>query len=165
MSKELKVTVNRCPVFGCTIPRGIPHQHPAGVSAVMRDPAAPLSADERAELERLRADAAVMRGAGMNAVVVGTKMHEAFFQSEALRQFLEEYPVTHVAHLGEKIHGGHLINQAIADVQGMDFGKEPDPIPRRTLAQSVGKCMAWIMCPPFLGFALFVIGDHLGWWV
>lgn len=45
----------KCPVFGCTIPRGIPHEHPAGVSAVMRDPAGPLDADERAELEALRA--------------------------------------------------------------------------------------------------------------
>lgn len=86
----------KCPVFGCTIPRGIPHEHPAGVSAVMRDPVAPLSATERAELERLRADAAVMRNAGMNAVVIGTKMHEAFLQSEALRQFCEEHPATYV---------------------------------------------------------------------
>lgn len=46
----------KCPVFGCTIPRGIPHEHPAGVSAVMRDPAGPLDADERAELERYRAE-------------------------------------------------------------------------------------------------------------
>ncbi len=47
----------KCPVFGCTIPRGIPHEHPAGVSAVMRDPVAPLTGIERAELERLRASA------------------------------------------------------------------------------------------------------------
>lgn len=47
----------RCHIFGCTIPRGIPHEHPAGVSAVMRDPVAPLNADERAELERYRASA------------------------------------------------------------------------------------------------------------
>lgn len=46
----------KCPVFGCTIPRGIPHEHPAGVSVVMRDPAGPLDAFERAELERYRAE-------------------------------------------------------------------------------------------------------------
>lgn len=45
----------KCPVFGCNIPRGIAHEHPAGVSAVMRDPAQPLNASERAELEQLRA--------------------------------------------------------------------------------------------------------------
>lgn len=44
----------KCPVFGCTIPRGVPHKHQGGVSAVMRDPAEPLSSDERAELERYR---------------------------------------------------------------------------------------------------------------
>lgn len=44
----------KCPVFGCTIPRGIPHEHPAGVSAVMRDPALPLNAAERLELDAYR---------------------------------------------------------------------------------------------------------------
>lgn len=44
----------KCPVFGCTIPRGIPHEHPAGVSAVMRDPAEPLNAFERGELDAYR---------------------------------------------------------------------------------------------------------------
>lgn len=44
----------KCPVFGCSIPRGIPHSHPAGVSSVMRDPHAPLDETERSELERLR---------------------------------------------------------------------------------------------------------------
>lgn len=47
----------KCPVFGCTIPRGIPHEPPAGVSVVMHDPVAPLNADERAELEELRRNA------------------------------------------------------------------------------------------------------------
>lgn len=47
----------KCPVFGCAIPRGIPHEHPAGVSAVMRDPVEPLNSDERSELERYRAAA------------------------------------------------------------------------------------------------------------
>lgn len=48
----------KCPVFGCTIPRGIPHEHPAGVSAVMRDPGAPLTGIERAELQYHRHQAA-----------------------------------------------------------------------------------------------------------
>lgn len=44
----------KCPVFGCTIPRGIAHSHPAGVSAVMRDPVEPLNSFERMELELYR---------------------------------------------------------------------------------------------------------------
>lgn len=80
----------KCPVFGCTIPRGIPHEHPAGVSAVMRDPVAPLSADERAELERYRAaaetdigedakrlrDALINQARGMQNVGPGSQVYD-----------------------------------------------------------------------------------------
>lgn len=52
----------KCPVFGCTIPRSIPHSHPAGVSAVMRDPVAPMSRVEREHLKAL--SEAVQNGAG-----------------------------------------------------------------------------------------------------
>lgn len=44
----------KCPVFGGTIPRGIPHEHPAGVSAVMRDPVPPLTDHERALADAFR---------------------------------------------------------------------------------------------------------------
>lgn len=80
----------KCPVFGCTIPRNIPHSHPAGVSAVMRDPVAPLNADERAELERFRADLAEMRTRGMSAAEAGTSIHEAMLQIETSRRLREE---------------------------------------------------------------------------
>lgn len=43
----------KCPVFGCTIPRGIPHEHPAGTYMVMRDPVAPMSRHERAHIKAL----------------------------------------------------------------------------------------------------------------
>lgn len=80
----------KCPVFGCTIPRGIPHEHPAGVSAVMRDPVAPLNADERAELERYRAaaetdigedakrlrDALISQARGMQCVAPGSPLYD-----------------------------------------------------------------------------------------
>lgn len=53
---EIRGEKPTCHVFGCTIPSGIPHEHPAGVSAVMRDPAAPLDDAERYELNCLRAE-------------------------------------------------------------------------------------------------------------
>lgn len=80
----------KCPVFGCTIPRGIPHEHPAGVSAVMRDPTEPLNADERAELERYRAaaendldedakrlrEALIHQARGMQCVAPGSPLYD-----------------------------------------------------------------------------------------
>lgn len=57
----------KCPVFGCNIPRGIPHSHPAGVSSVMRDPYAPLTLDERAELETFRRERIWMTQEGLKA--------------------------------------------------------------------------------------------------
>lgn len=52
----------RCPVFGCTIPRSIPHSHPAGAYMVMRDPVAPMSRVEREHLKAL--SEAAQNGAG-----------------------------------------------------------------------------------------------------
>ena len=74
-------TAPACPVFGCTIPRGIPHEHPAGVSAVMRDPAAPLSAYERAELLALRREAALR----LHAQQMQRQQHMAIQQAQYMQ--------------------------------------------------------------------------------
>ena len=39
------------------------------------------------------------------------------------------------------------------------------PLQRRTLAQSVGKFMAWMFGIPALLLAAFAIGHYFGWWV
>lgn len=161
MSKELNVTVNRCPVFGCTIPRGIPHEHPAGVSAVMRDPVAPLNADERAELEQLRARVrnselltapklpgvyVIPEGAAM---VPGRKLRDALLMA------------------GHNVERLDMAREAALDAMqcdlGVVFAKAPEP--RRTMAQSVGKFMAWMFGIPALLLAAFAIGHYFGWWV
>tara|TARA_R110000868_G_C10972674_1_gene770759 strand:+ start:27222 stop:27899 length:678 start_codon:yes stop_codon:yes gene_type:complete len=53
-----EVSKFRCMVYGCTIPAGIFHEHPAD-APVMRDPSGPLDAFERAELIALRREAAL----------------------------------------------------------------------------------------------------------
>ena len=130
MSKELSVTVNRCPVFGCTIPRGIPHEHPAGVSVVMRDPVAPLNADERAKLEAFRAnkfrglvesgDAAPCRGAldayvtrGQSAIEAGNQIHELLLQAEVLKRFRKEHPGIHVVPADAPMVPGRKLRDAL----------------------------------------------------
>lgn len=138
----------KCPVFGCTIPRGIPHEHPAGVSAVMRDPAEPLNRDERAELEWLRA-----QSRHTEILAAGKARHESILAASNIQ----------MAMMVEIMNAP--LRQLADDIRGMDFGKELEQIPRRTLAQSVGKIMAWMFGIPALLLAAFAIGHYFGWWV
>lgn len=133
-----------CPVFGCTIPRGIPHEHPAGVSAVMRDPVAPLTADERAELMSYRMKDEVRRMRVLDAA--------------AGRVHVIDGPI----HAGRKLRDALLMTGVSAPRH--EFSLEYVE-PRRTLAQSVGKLMAWMFGIPALALAAFAIGMHFGWWV
>lgn len=158
-----------CPVFGCTIPRGIPHEHPAGVSAVMRDPVAPLNADERAELESFRRERDWLTREGLKAfskqsmyvvpedapIHAGRKLRDVLVQAG-----IERRPETE--HQFATVWNG---KEFVADVYGIDFGKDPAPAPRRTLAQSIGKFMAWMVSIPALLLAAFAIGTYNGWWV
>ena len=171
MSKELSVTVNRCPVFGCAIPRGIPHEHPAGVSAVMRDPVAPLSANERIELLYHRHLASVRNQMEFN------KMASAVMaQSEVERQMRDAG--AHVIRDAPMVQGRKLRDALLLagfdttaaprsysfDARGQQVHLEPLPV-RRTLAQSIGKFMVWMFSIPALLLAAFAIGTYCGWWV
>nr|WP_294974935.1 hypothetical protein [uncultured Pseudomonas sp.] len=133
----------RCPVFGCTIPRSIPHSHPAGVSAVMRDPVAPLNADERSELERFRADLAEMRARGMSSAEAGTSIHEAMLQIETSRRLREEgtYIVRDVPMVpGRKLRDALLMaGHKGGDTPTLEAAK---PEPRRSFVRLVGS-IAW----------------------
>lgn len=133
----------KCPVFGCTIPRGIPHEHPAGVSAVMRDPVAPLNATERAELESFRREALLREYA--NEQLARNKHREALYaqamamqntypfglgqntQANAEEQRLRNYrnnalfdiaavtPSVYVIPADSKIFGGRKLTQALLE--------------------------------------------------
>ena len=222
----------KCPVFGCTIPRGIPHEHPAGVSVVMRDPVAPLNADERAELEahrrmnaiRMNADeqkrqheAYLYAQAHQNAWglfglgqkhpqgMAASQMHaeeqrarnmrdEALFHIAAMTPTVYLVPADAPIHAGRKLRdvllmaGTSSMVGSTATVDGVEIiteatcGPAPknldqrhdwngikmhiaEPATRRTLAQSVGKLMAWMFGIPALLLAAFAIGTYCGWWV
>lgn len=155
----------RCPVFGCTIPRSIPHSHPAGVSAVMRDPVAPLSTEERAELEQFRADLAEMKVRGMSAAEVGTSIHEAMTQIETARRLREEgtYIVRDVPMVtGRKLRDALLM--AGHNVEHFDKAKKATEEaisrkePRRSFVKLIGS-IAWRLAVVLVvvGFAVLVL--------
>lgn len=206
----------KCPVFGCTIPRGIPHEHPAGVSVVMRDPVAPLSADERAELESFRRERDWLTREGLKAfskhstyvvpedapLVPGRKLRDALLMAGIERRPETEHQFATVFN-GKEFVADHMtavdaleqstkrdrarheltiaasnvqmaamveimnapLRQLADDIRGMEFGKDHAPAPRRTLAQSVGTIMSWLLGIPCLLLMCFVIGHQLGWWL
>lgn len=138
----------KCPVFGCTIPRGIPHEHPAGVSAVTRDPVAPLSADERAELESFRRERDFMTRHGLKT-----------FSKQSMYVVPADSPI----HAGRKLRDA-LLMAGHKPGDTLTF-EEVKPAPRRTLAQSIGKFMAWMFSIPALLLVALAIGTYYGWWV
>lgn len=180
----------KCPVFGCTIPRGIPHEHPAGVSAVMRDPVEPLNADERSELESLRRQIVGIKHHPINGfschdngpgltfsdqypggiyvvptdapMVPGRKLRDALLEAGQSRAISDASNIQ-LAMMTEIMNAP--LRQLAIDIQGIDLGKEPAPEQRRTLAQSVGKIAAWVVSIPVLVLATLAIGTYCGWWV
>lgn len=77
----------RCHVYGCTIPAGIFHEHDRvaeNYAAVMRDPVAPLTADERAELESFRREALLREYA--NEQLARNKRREALYAQATAMQ-------------------------------------------------------------------------------
>jgi hypothetical protein len=147
----------KCPVFGCTIPRGIPHEHAAGVSAVMRDPVAPLTRDERAELEDLRLLRAATglegweRTQSMSSTEVGTLIHDVLFQAEAFKKFSNEHPSYYVVpadapmYCGRKLRdvllmAGHKI---IEDNESYILTSPPPH--RRSLPSLIARFAFWIV--------------------
>lgn len=217
----------KCPVFGCTIPRGIPHEHPAGVSAVMRDPAAPLNADERAELERYRAEDERDRRtvflrhnknskptislADMHAryakpgslrdesirrsniyvvpadapMVTGRKLRDALLEAgqyHAVEALTSASAIIHMAPVAPspKAYNTDLTAQSVLLMAGQECSPRSEitvgvqqaidlygakDMQRRTLAQSIGTIMSWMLGIPCLLLMCFVIGHQLGWWL
>ena len=173
MSKELSVTVNRCPVFGCAIPRGIPHEHPAGVSAVMRDPVAPLSANERIELLYHRHLASVRNQMEFN------KMASAVMaQSEVERQMrdagahvIRDAPMVQ----GRKLRDALLLagHKIIEDDGNYVLTSPPAPrrsflrdmfqVPHRSFAHLVGHIAFAVACGAGFVLALFMLAVAMGW--
>lgn len=162
----------KCPVFGCTIPRGIPHEHPAGVSAVMRDPSAPLNADERAELESFRRERDFMTRQGLKAF----SKHSMYVVPEAApihagrkllmaRQMGKEIEFEHKEWCRlRRLDPVTLEALEVLDAREL-LANSMLPTPGRTLAQSIGRIAAWCTGIPALLLAAFAIGTYCGWWV
>lgn len=143
----------KCPVFGCTIPRGIPHEHPAGVAHVMRDPAAPMSRHERAHIKAL--SDAIQHGTGFT-------LDGKYVPNSDVYAVADPAPMVP----GRKLRDTLL--EAGHNVEHFDMARDATleaVKPRRTLAQSIGKFMAWMFGIPALLLAAFAIGHYFGWWV
>jgi len=141
----------KCPVFGCTIPRGIPHEHPAGVSAVMRDPADQLNANERIELLYHRHLALVRNQMEFN------KMANAVMaQSEVERQMRDTG--VHVIRDAPMFPGRKLRDALL--LAGHKPGdtltlEEFKPAPRRKFRYLVPKAM--VVCLLMLGMIIWAL--------
>jgi len=134
----------KCPVFGCTIPRGIPHEHPAGTYMVMRDPVAPLSRHERAHIKAL-ADA-LQHGTGST------------LDGEYTSILRDVYAVPADA----KIHGGRKLTQALLEAgrirrETADLGVVFDeaPAPRRSFVSTTARVAFWIVVVAIVGIWIF----------
>ena len=189
-----EVSKFRCMVYGCTIPAGIFHEHPAD-APVMRDPSEPLNAFERGELdayrrmnriqshaeEQKRQQAALLQaqsmqnswGLGQSTQPGAQEQLMRHRQEEAMLQVAmycaEPIPKVYVVPAGAPIHAGRKLRDALlmaghkpGDTLTFEVVK---PVPRRTLAQSVGKIAAWLFSIPGLALAAFAIGTYFGWWV
>jgi len=117
----------RCHVYGCTIPAGIFHEHDRvaeNYAAVMRDPVAPLTADERAELESFRREALLREYA--NEQLARNKRREALYAQATAMQNAYPYsgaqqtaPIqlkdVYFVPADAKIHGGRKLTQALLE--------------------------------------------------
>lgn len=97
-----EVSKFRCMVYGCTVPAGIFHEHPTD-APVIRDPAGPLDAFERAELEEHR------RAAAFRADFEKQKLkRQAFLQGQSMQN------AWGFGSIGQQYHHGTAADQAHA---------------------------------------------------
>lgn len=76
-----EVSKFRCMVYGCTVPAGIFHEHPTD-APVIRDPAAPLNAFERDELNAYRRMGRIQSYAEEQQKLA---QHRALLQAQAMQ--------------------------------------------------------------------------------
>lgn len=146
----------KCPVFGCTIPRGIPHEHPAGVFVVMRDPAQALTSDELAEINSFR---------NLQNVGFGTPAHiNKMAACQAGNAFSGRD--VYVVPADAKIHGGRKLTQALLEAgrshreghndlafydesqakwQDAPVTIDQAPAPRRSFVSLIARVAFWIV--------------------
>ena len=149
----------KCPVFGCTIPRGIPHEHPAGVSAVMRDPVAPLNSDERAELERYRAEdeqdrrtVFLRHNKDSQPRISLADMHARYAEPGSLREEAMHRNNVYVVPADAPMVPGRKLTQALLEAgrirrETADLGVvfNEAPAPRRSFISTTARVAFWIV--------------------
>lgn len=159
----------KCPVFGCTIPRGIPHEHPAGVSVVMRDPTGPLDAFERAELERYRAEdeqdrrtVFLRHNKDSQPRISLADMHARYAEPGSLQAEAMRRNSVYVVPADAKIHGGRKLTQALLDAgrirrETADLGVvfNEAPAPRRSFVSLTARVAFWIVLAVTVGIWIF----------
>lgn len=158
-----------CPVFGCTIPRGIPHEHPAGVSAVMRDPGAPLTDIERAELQYHRQQAAERNNQMIEAyhadpMTGGPKLRDALMMAGTSSTVRSTATVEGVQVVTETTYGPaprnlDLRNDWLSTVITDDWERPKCP----PLVRTVGRFMAWIFGAIGVASILILSAMTAGW--
>ena len=158
----------KCPVFGCTIPRGIPHEHPAGVSAVMRDPGAPLTDIERAELQYHRHQASVRNQIEFNKMATA-----AMAISEVEQQMCDSG--VHVIRDAPMVPGrmlrdalmmaGKTIEKSDSDLSFYDESnvKWDEPEPRLSVVQIAGRIATGIVLATGVALILILSAMTAGW--
>lgn len=148
----------KCPVFGCTIPRGIPHEHPAGVSVVMRDPVEPLTRDERAELESFRRERDWLTREGLKAF----SQHSTYVVPADAPMTPGRKLIDALVLAGHK-PGDTLTFEEVKPAPRRSFFREMFQVPHRSFAHLVGHIAFAVVCGAGFVLALFMLAVAMGW--